>query len=168
MSECELTPGEIVLMRAVLLDHVPQARELGMEIINAKASECWMRVPYAEKLIGDPRTGVIHGGVITTLLDNGCGAAVQLSLPERQSIATLDLRIDYMKAATPGLALNSYTHCYKVARSVAFVRGTAYHDDITDPIATCVATFMLGANRATPMTVAFAPAANIEGGVVGR
>lgn len=156
MSKRELAPGVIDMMRVALLDYVPQARELGMEIVDAKVSECWMRVPYAEKLIGDPRTGVIHGGVITTLLDNGCGAAVQLSLPERQSIATLDLRIDYMKAATPGLALNSYTHCYKVARSVAFVRGTAYHDDISDPIATCVGTFMLGANRATPMSVAFA------------
>lgn len=163
MSKRDLAPGVIDMMRVALLEFVPQARELGMEIIEAKVSECWMRVPYAEKLIGDPRTGVIHGGVITTLLDNGCGAAVQLSLPERQSIATLDLRIDYMKAATPGLALIAYTHCYKVARSVAFVRGTAYHDDIADPIATCVGTFMLGANRATPMAVAFAAQHDLKG-----
>lgn len=155
MTSRDLPPGVIDMMRVAMLEFVPQARDLGLEILDAKVSECWMRVPYSEKLIGDPRTGVIHGGVITTLLDNACGAAVQLSLPARQTIATLDLRIDYMKAATPGLALNAYTHCYKVARSVAFVRGTAYHDDLSDPIATCVGTFMLGANRAQPLSLAF-------------
>lgn len=154
MSGKKISPKVMEMMRSALLQYVPQARELGMELVDAGKGECWMRVPYAEKLIGDPRTGVIHGGVLTTLLDNACGAAVQLSLPERQSIATLDLRIDYMKSATPGLDLLAHTQCYKVARSVAFVRGTAYHDDPADPIATCVATFMLAANRATPMTEA--------------
>jgi acyl-coenzyme A thioesterase PaaI-like protein len=58
-------------------------------------------------------------------------------------IATLDLRIDYMKPATPGRDLLARAECYKVTRNVAFVRGVAYHDDPSDPIATTVATFML-------------------------
>jgi acyl-coenzyme A thioesterase PaaI-like protein len=31
--------------------------------------------------------------------------------------------------------------CYAVRRSVAFVRGVAFHEDEGDPIATCAATF---------------------------
>jgi hypothetical protein len=59
-------------------------------------------VPYDEKLIGDPDTGVIAGGVVTALLDHACGQAVHTGLTEFKTIATLDLRIDYMRPAEPG------------------------------------------------------------------
>ena len=153
MADEEITDEHIALMKNVLIEHVPHARALGMNVVNAKRGEAWLSVPYDEKLVGNPRTGVIHGGVITSLLDNACGIAVQLALPERMSIATLDLRIDYMKPATPKLGLMAHTHCYKVTKNIAFVRGTAYHTDEEDPIATCVGTFMLAANRAQPMPV---------------
>ncbi len=67
-------------------------------------------------------------------------------------IATLDLRIDYMKPATPGKDLLARAECYKLTRNVAFVRGVAYHDDPSDPIATSVATFMLSAPDREPST----------------
>jgi uncharacterized protein (TIGR00369 family) len=137
----------IDVLRDVLISHVPFAKAINMQILDAKEREAWMSVPYDEKLIGNPDTGVIHGGVITSALDNVSGVAVQLALPERMAIATLDLRIDYMKPATPKLDLTTHAHCYKVTRNIAFVRGTAYHDDIEDPIATSVGAFMLAANR---------------------
>jgi len=150
-SDFELTSQNIQMMKDVLIEHVPHARALGLTIQDAKRGESWLTVPYDKKLVGNAETGVIHGGVITAMLDNACGVAVQLALPERMSIATLDLRIDYMKPATPGETLVGHAHCYKVTRNIAFVRGTAYHTDPSDPIATCVGTFMLAANRATPM-----------------
>ena len=136
-----------------LIDHVPHAKAVGMKILTARRNHAWLAIPYAPHLVGNPDTGVIHGGVITSLLDNACGIAVQLALPERLSIATLDLRLDYMKPATPKLDLTGHAHCYKVTKNIAFVRGTAYHTDESDPIATCVGTFMLAANRATPMPI---------------
>ena len=153
MRETDFSPEHINMMKDVLIEHVPHAKAIGLKVENAKRGEAWLSVPYAEQLIGNPETGVIHGGVITSLLDNACGIAVQLALPERSSIATLDLRIDYMKPATPKLDLMAHTHCYKVTKNIAFVRGTAYHTDEEDPIATCVGTFMLAANRAQPMPV---------------
>lgn len=151
MSDADFSPKHLKIMKDVLVEHVPHAKAIGLMVEDAKRGEAWLSVPYAEKLIGNPETGVIHGGVITSLLDNACGIAVQLALPERVSIATLDLRIDYMKPATPKLDLMAHTHCYKVTKNIAFVRGTAYHTDEEDPIATCVGTFMLAANRAQPM-----------------
>ena len=153
MSNPDFTPEHIAMMKGVLIEHVPHAKAIGMTVEDAKRGEAWLSVPYSENLIGNPETGVIHGGVITSLLDNACGIAVQLALPERMSIATLDLRIDYMKPATPKLGLMAHTHCYKVTKNIAFVRGAAYHEDENDPIATCVGTFMLAANRADPMPI---------------
>jgi uncharacterized protein (TIGR00369 family) len=155
-NEFKMTPEAMMAMKDLLMDHVPHMHALGVKIVDAAPNEAWLSVPYQEHFVGNIATGVIHGGVITTLLDNSCGMAVQLALPERSSIATLDLRIDYMKPATPGLALVAHAHCYKVTRNTAFVRGTAYHTDKDDPIAACVGTFMIGANRAAPPGPAFA------------
>jgi len=137
-----------------LIDHVPHAKAVGMNIISGKPNHAWLSIPYAPHLVGNPDTGVIHGGVTTTLLDNASGIATQLSLPERVAIATLDLRIDYMRPAEPGEDIFAHAHCYKVTKNIAFVRGTAYHgDNEDDPIATSVATFMLAANRSAPMPI---------------
>jgi uncharacterized protein (TIGR00369 family) len=134
----------------LLVAHVPHARAIGLSVVEARPGQIWLRVPYADFLVGNPETGVIHGGVITTLLDNGGGAAVMTALEELRAVATLDLRIDYMKPATPGRDILGHCHCHKVTRNVAFVRGTAYHDTPDDPIATAAMTFMVGANRTLP------------------
>jgi uncharacterized protein (TIGR00369 family) len=123
----------------------PFAKSMGVTLVALRPGFATLKVPYQDKLIGNPATGVIHGGVITALLDNCSGFAV-FSLRSPGSIATLDLRIDYMRAAEPGCAIFADAHCYKTTRSVAFVRGTAYHETPEDPIATSAATFMLDAN----------------------
>ena len=81
------------------------------------------------------------------MLDETCGMAVQLALDGTRAIATLDLRIDYQKPATPGLDIKAHSFCYRVTRSIAFVRATAYQESEDDPVATATACFMIGANR---------------------
>ncbi|MEM8769991.1 MAG: PaaI family thioesterase [Pseudomonadota bacterium] len=110
-----------------------------------------MRLPYAEQLVGDPDTGVLHGGVITALLDQTAGMVARPEGQNREdaAIATLDLRIDYMGPATPGRDLWATGECYKRTRDVAFVRARAFHEDPEDPVASCVATFMMD-TRNTP------------------
>lgn len=123
---------------------IPHSRALGMETMRIARDIGVIRVPYNEKLIGNPDTGVVHGGVISTLLDHTSGLAVMCALREFRSMATLDLRIDYMQPATPGKDIFAMCHCYRVTARVAFVRGTAYHEELDDPIATSTASFMLG------------------------
>ena len=125
---------------------VPHARALGMRLVDLFDNACEMAVPYAEHLVGDPDTGVVHGGVVTALLDNASGlAAFPKDCDYRQvAVATLDLRIDYLAAAQPGREIRARADCYKRTRNVAFVRAFAFHDSIDDPIAVCNATFMLG------------------------
>jgi uncharacterized protein (TIGR00369 family) len=134
----------------LLLAHIPHAVAIGMRVVEVRPDEAWLTVPYAAELVGNPETGVIHGGVITTLLDNAAGTAVLVALEQATSIATLDLRIDYMKPATPKLDVLAHAHCYKTTQNIAFTRCVAYHTDPADPIATAVGSFMLAANRATP------------------
>ncbi len=121
-----------------------------MHVVESKSGRATLRVPYAPHLVGNPETGVIHGAVITSTLDNASGMAVHTALDDWVPIATLDLRIDYMKPATPGLDFFATAHCYKITRSIAFVRGTAYHESEDEPIATATATFMLSSSAPRP------------------
>ena len=127
-----------------LVSYIPHCGELSLTVLHARPRQTTVKIPYQEKLIGDPLRGVVFGGVITTLLDQAGGIAVFCSLQELKAIATIDLRIDYVRPATPGRDLIGYAHCYRMARHVAFVRGGAYHDDPNDPFATFLSTYMMG------------------------
>jgi uncharacterized protein (TIGR00369 family) len=110
-----------------------------------------MRLPYRPALIGNPETGVIHGGMITSLMDACSGMAVFMKLERVTRIATLDLRIDYLKPATPPRDVRARAECYKLTRQVAFVRALAYHDDLGDPIAAAAGTFMIFDDTRSPV-----------------
>ena len=130
----------------LLIDGVPHAKALGLKLVEMSRDNAIVKLPYDPRFVGNPETGVIHGGAVTSLLDNVSGLAVFAAMEELTSIATLDLRIDYMRAATPGKDILAHAHCYKVTRTIAFVRGVAYEDGPDDPIATCTGAFMLGSN----------------------
>jgi uncharacterized protein (TIGR00369 family) len=124
----------------------PYALAIGMHAAELPDGTPAMRLPYSEKLIGDPDTGVLHGGVITALLDQTAGmvARPEDADAEGTAIATLDLRIDYMGPATPGMDLWATGECYKRTKNIAFIRAWAFHEHRDDPVATCVAAFMMG------------------------
>lgn len=123
--------------------HVPHCLRLGVKVVELGPSRATVRLPWSEDLVGDPVRGVVFGGVITTLLDQASGTAVQCALPEFMRIATLDLRIDYLRVAEPRHELVATAECYKLTKNVAFVRGSAWDRDAADPFASMLATFML-------------------------
>jgi uncharacterized protein (TIGR00369 family) len=134
--------------RDEMTSHTPHARHLGMKAIEAGPGFALMMLPYRQELIGDPVRKVVFGGAITALLDQASGLAVACALDVLRAIATVDLRVDYLRAAAPGFDLYARVECYKVTRNVAFVRGIAYEHEPDDPFASCLGTFMLGAHPA--------------------
>ncbi len=142
--------------------NVPHNKALGIVFEAVEDNGIIFRLPYDAKLVGNPETGVLHGGVITALLD-GCSGAAVFSAQPQWPIATLDLRIDYLRAAEPGRAVLAFATCYKVTRNVAFTRAVAYHDKRDEPIASAVGTFMLATKRGdvaiTRATAGLAPPA---------
>ena len=122
---------------------MPHGREIGMRLHRSANGEAHLSVPYSEDLVGDPSTGVLHGGVITALLDSACGAAVLSAGKDPTVTATLDLRIDYMRPATVGQTVHARAECYRMTRSIAFTRAVAYHTDPDDPIASAAGSFIV-------------------------
>lgn len=126
---------------------VPHARELNMKFEEAGEGHAVISMPYDVRLVGDPETGVIHGGAVSALMDTCAGASVLVHPAAGMGTATLDLRIDYMRPATPGQTIRARAECHHVTRTVAFVRAVATDDDETRPVATAVGAFTVERGR---------------------
>ena len=129
------------LIARKFIEAIPHAQTLGMEITEIGEGRAVITMPYDERLIGDPETGVIHGGAVSALMDTCGGAAVMAHPIGTMGTATLDLRIDYMRPAKPGDMLTAVAECYHMTRSVAFVRATAMDADMDRPVATATGAF---------------------------
>lgn len=127
----------------LLVDGSPHAVALGLKLESLTPGEARMRAPYRDDLIGDPETRVLHGGVITALLDHVCGMAAFSGLGGMDATATLDLRLDYMRPAEPGRDVIAEAETIKASGLFAFVSAIAHDGDRADPIATAHAAFMV-------------------------
>ncbi|MEO0412143.1 MAG: PaaI family thioesterase [Pseudomonadota bacterium] len=127
----------------VFIDAVPQLKALNVSFISLEDGKALIKLPYDEALVGFPETGVIAGGAIYTVMDSVAGISVFAALGSFMPMATLDLRIDYLKPATPHEDIFGEARCYKLTRKVAFVRGRAHHGDSENPIAHITGTFFI-------------------------
>jgi uncharacterized protein (TIGR00369 family) len=114
---------------------------LGMRFVRIEKAKVTGELPYSAEIVGNPETGVIHGGALTALLDTCSGFAAVAALDELALCPTMDLRIDYMRPAEPNKSVFAVAEAYRVTRQVVFCRGVAYQDDIDNPVAHCVANF---------------------------
>jgi len=127
----------------LLVDGAPHAKALGLKLEKLTPGRAIMRAPYRKDLIGDPETGVMHGGVISALLDHAAGMAAFSALGARDMPATLDLRIDYMRPADPQKDVIAESECLRSHGLITFVRATAHDGDPSDPVAIAQAAFMV-------------------------
>ena len=82
----------------------PHADALGLSLVSIEKGRGVMSAPWREELVGDPETQVIASGVVTALIDHTCGLAINSAMDQMAPIATLDLRIDYLRPAEIGRA----------------------------------------------------------------
>jgi uncharacterized protein (TIGR00369 family) len=124
----------------------PLTAALGVRLVAIESGKVTLEAPWREDLVGDAEREIIAGGVVTALIDHAC--ATTISSIKRGGAPTLDLRVDYMRAAAPRTGVFCEAQCYKLTRTIAFVRAAAWDVDRHDPVATALATFAIPEPRA--------------------
>lgn len=135
-------PGALLERLRRIFESIPHGNVLGLEPVSYGRRTLVVKLPYQDAIIGNPHAGYIHSGALTALVDQTSGVAVMLALDRPKSVATLDLRIDHLRPAKPGKPLYAQAECYRLTRSIAFVRCVCYDDDPADPVAIGMSTFM--------------------------
>lgn len=111
------------------IEALPHCVALSMRVEAIGAGEATLSMPWDEAIVGDPVTGVVHGGAVSALMDTTGGAAVLCHPEGGYATATMDLRIDYMRPAAPRQRITARARCFHMTRSVAFVRAEASDED---------------------------------------
>ena len=122
---------------------VGHGRALGVEYRDSGPDWAELALPWKPELVGRPEGGILASGAIVSLIDTASGTAVWIKMGHFQPIVTLDLRLDYLRPATESETVSARCECYKLTKSIGFVRGIAHGGDPERPIAHSAATFML-------------------------
>lgn len=101
-----------------------------------------LALPFDPDQVGDVDRGVVASGPIISLMDMASSISIWIRLGYLRDHATLDLRVDYLRPATPGMTIIGRAECYRITRSIAFVRGQAHDGDAANPLAHVAGTFM--------------------------
>lgn len=126
---------------------MPQSKAIGAIFTEITKGRATCILPWNEKLLGDKENGIMASGAVVTLMDQTCGTAAMAALDKPFTMATLDLRVDHMKAGRKGHDIRVVAHCYRITRSIAFVRGFAYDGDSDDDIVSAAqACFMINSD----------------------
>ena len=80
--------------------------------------------------------GMVHGGLVCTLLDSALGCAVHTQLPAGVGYTSIEIKVSYLRAVTPASGtLTAHAQVTKPGRRVAFADG-----DVRDAAGAIIAT----------------------------
>ena len=103
---------------------------------------CELALDWRDELVGDRATGVIASGPIITVMDMATSISIWLKSGVFRPQATLDLRVDYLRPAEPGTTIFGRGECYRLTKSIAFIRGEAHDGDAARPVAHVTGTYI--------------------------
>ncbi|GHD00011.1 PaaI family thioesterase [Novosphingobium pokkalii] len=126
-----------------LLGRMGHGGFLGMRYGNHGPDWFEAELPWREDLVGAGNSGVLASGPIISLFDNCTSMAIWTRRGRFVPHVTLDLRIDYVRAAVPGRSVIARAECYQLRGDLAFVRALAHDGDAADPLAHAAAIFMV-------------------------
>jgi uncharacterized protein (TIGR00369 family) len=138
-----LPEAALLVLRQIFEENIPHNRALGLKLVEVLDDGMVAALPYRADLVGNPETGFFHGGVITTLIDAACGMTIGIRQRKPMRVATLDLRIDYLRPAPPNQTVYCRASCYKTTPHIGFVRAVADCGDPESPVATAAGTFII-------------------------
>ncbi len=121
-------PRFLEALQRSFTNYTPHIKALGVAVESIAAEASTLRLPFQAHFIGDVARGRLHTGVITTLVDTACGLAALARVGRPAAVATLDLRVDYLRSAYAGQDLFCRACCYRLTSTIAFLRASVWQE----------------------------------------
>lgn len=119
----------------------PLFRTFGIEIVRFAAGKAVMQMPHSPRL-ADKRAA-LHRGALVTLLDTTCGLAIFSALDSLRPIATIDLRVDFLREIPPDSGLVADVECVGRTSRIAYIMGKGYAVGDKEPLALVAGSFAI-------------------------
>lgn len=84
---------------ALLLEAVPYAQFLGIEVTLGADGQLQTRLPFSEHLVGNPGVPALHGGTMSSLLQTVAVMTTLWELSPSNHPRTITLTTDYLRPA---------------------------------------------------------------------
>lgn len=130
-------------MRAMLDGRLPTSpigRLIGID--GGDVGEGWIEF----RCVPDESTynplGIVHGGLMCTLLDSVAGCAVHTTLPAGVGYTSLEIKVSYLRMAHAGAEMRARGRVVKPGSRVAFADAEILGPD-DKPIATATSSFLI-------------------------
>lgn len=118
---------------------VPLHELLGLRLVVAKDGRGAVELTVTERHL---RTfGMVHGGIVATLLDASMGVAAMTRAPQDHDVVTVQLNVNFIRAAWEGETLSATGELLHSGRRTAVGRGEI-HTSGGALVASGTATFM--------------------------
>ena len=82
------------------IDISPFQKWLGLTVVDAGEGSLSLEMPWRDELVSNPSPPTMHGGVLASLID--LSGLYTIFTTGKIAMATIDLRVDYHRPATPG------------------------------------------------------------------
>ncbi len=122
-------------------DRIPFNRLLGLKVVELNLDRAVIRFDMREDLVGNYVHGILHGGVISAVLDATGGMLASMGVMNRMAgapmdemsrrlsrIGTIDLRVDYLRPGR-GKFFQATSTVMRAGRKVAVTRMELNNDE---------------------------------------
>lgn len=110
-------------------DSIPIHKFLGLKVLELEDGYVKVSVPYRKEVVGDIRLNRWHGGIIATIMDSVGGITGWTHFTSMEDkLATIDIRVDYLKGADPS-TVNVTGKIVRLGNRILVTKMKAYQHD---------------------------------------
>jgi uncharacterized protein (TIGR00369 family) len=99
----------------------PYPRHLRMELVSISVDQAVVTLKTDQCHLQP--FGIVHGGVLATLIDTATFWSVFLKLPEDAGLVNIDLKLNYLKSVSSG-AMTAQGRCIRAGRSINYAEAS--------------------------------------------
>lgn len=108
-----------------LYSRIPFYSTLGLELLEIGNGKASFEININQNLT---QNGMVHGGVIASLIDSSCAcAAISLIFPTGY-ITTIDLQVEFLKPVSKGKLIGK-AKCIKAGRNIFFCKAKVWDEE---------------------------------------